>query len=246
MLYLYIALMAQTVVAIAVFDKFSYLYAFAYFGMAALAIHLKMPWPWHVGPLAVGLLFETAIYQIDVWLEVTDPFKFLTKRNTAVAVVLSVFCIGFIHQSAAMVKLDLFTWKALFDWAAILYVFVSSLAMAVGITDYLSAKTVTVCKLKINSIMRKQIPRMGVTYYLSASANGTDYKFVTTSVAYSVLKNTSDVSVNLWSANSGQVFIKNDFLRAERKAWRLIQLKTTVLILALIVIVIGVVYYLSR
>ncbi|WP_205411222.1 hypothetical protein [Mucilaginibacter pineti] len=238
--------MAQAVVFIAVFDKFSYLCAFAYFGVSALAFHLKMPWPWHVGAMAVGLLFEIAIYQIDVWLEVTDPFKFLTKRNIVSVLVLFVFCVGFIQQSTAVVQLNLFTWNAIFDWIAILYVLLSAIPIAISVTDYLSAKTVTACKLKIKSTRRKQIPRVGTNNYLSASANGTDYEFVTTSVAYSVLKNTSEVTINLWHANSGQVFIKNDFLRQERKAWRFIQLKTTMLLLSLIVVAVGVVYYISR
>lgn len=49
------------------------------------------------------------------------------------------------------------------DWIAILYVLLSSIPIAISITDYLSAKTVTICKLKINSIMSKQIPRVGAT-----------------------------------------------------------------------------------
>lgn len=242
-----ILLIAQAMLAAAVFDKFSYFCAGSFFVLNAWAVHYQMHWLWQVLTLLLGVLFQLSIYAIDIWEEVANPFKGLTVVSAIVAIVFLAFCFVFLYQlNVERVHIQKF-WRlnSIYLVLVLVLVFISCIRAAVSITDYFAPKNMSKVILKITKIYSKKIPRAGTTNYLEVSVDGIDRKFVTTSVAYSVLQFKKDISVNLYKAFSGALYVNNDFLRDQRGPWRLRVLGNILFLVLLIAAGYGLVYYLA-
>lgn len=232
-------LIAQAFLLSSVFDKFNYFCAIPFYVLFGWAVHYHMPWPWQLSTVGLALLCEASLYSIDIWEEVANPFKRLKPLSACVAAVIITFCFIFLYYlNIEQVHISpLFGQRTFFLWLFIIYMCISCIWTAFSITDYLAPKVRSVAKLKITKIYAQKMSRGSTTNYLEVSIDGIDRKFVITSVAYSVLKDKKEVTVNLWQGFSGALFVKNDFLREERWLWRK-QVLTNMLVLLLIILLV--------